>query len=47
MSKVISDELLRRAICVIELYIEEDMLADGFVDSHLYPPVPSPQGGTA
>jgi hypothetical protein len=30
MSKVVSDELLRRAICVIELYIEEDMLADGY-----------------
>lgn len=30
MSKVISDETLRRATAVIELYIEEDMLADGY-----------------
>jgi len=30
MSKVISDELFRRATAVIELYIEEDMMADGY-----------------
>ena len=30
MSKVISDETLRRATAVIELYIEEDMMADGY-----------------
>lgn len=30
MSKVISDETLRRATAVIELYIEEDLMADGY-----------------